>query len=56
MTRLTLLERLRQIQQLPKYQGRDIMTITAVLSNQALEKHVALCEEAANSSPRPSST
>jgi hypothetical protein len=52
MTRLALLERLRQVQQTPKYQGRDITTITAILSNQALEKHVELCEEAAGVASR----
>ena len=52
MTRLALLERLRQVQQMPGYRGRDITTITAVLSNQALAKHVELCEEAAGAKPR----
>jgi hypothetical protein len=52
MTRLALLERLRQVQQMPRYQGRDITTITAVLSNQALAKHVELCEEAAGAKPQ----
>lgn len=47
MTRLALLERLKVVQRMPRYQGRDITTISAVLSNQALEKHLALCEEAA---------
>lgn len=47
MTRLALLERLKEVQQMPKYQGRDIMTISAVLSNVALAKHVETCEEAA---------
>ena len=36
MTRLALLERLKEVQQMPRYQGRDIVTISAVLSNQAL--------------------
>lgn len=36
MTRLALLERLKEVQQMPRYQGRDITTISAVLSNQAL--------------------
>ena len=52
MNRLALLERLKQVQQMPRYQGRDITTITAVLSNQALAKHVELCEEAASATPR----
>lgn len=53
MTRLALLERLKQVQKMPRYQGRDIMTISAVLSNQALERHVELCEQAAAAVPRP---
>ena len=52
MTRLALLERLKEVQQMPRYQGRDIMTISAVLSNQALLRHVELCEEAASAPPR----
>ncbi|MEO3387802.1 hypothetical protein [Mesorhizobium sp. CAU 1741] len=52
MTRLALLERLKEVQQMPRYQGRDIMTISAVLSNQALQRHVELCEEAASAPPR----
>lgn len=51
MTRLALLERLKEVQQLPKYAGRDITTISAVLSNEALEKHVVVCEEAAGVTP-----
>lgn len=47
MTRLALLERLKEVQQMPRYQGRDITTISAVLSNQALAKHVEVCEEEA---------
>lgn len=52
MTRLALLERLKEVQQMPKHQGRDITTISAVLSNQALARHVELCEEAAGAAPR----
>jgi hypothetical protein len=52
MTRLALLERLKEVQQMPRYQGRDIMTISAALSNQALARHVELCEEAAGAPPR----
>lgn len=52
MTRLTLLERLKAVQQMPKYQGRDITTISAVLSNQALARHVEVCEQAAGVTPR----
>lgn len=52
MTRLALLERLKEVQQMPRYQGRDIMTISASLSNQALAKHLQICEEAAGVAPR----
>jgi hypothetical protein len=51
MTRLALLERLKEVQQMPRYQGRDITTISSVLSNQALARHVELCEEAAGVTP-----
>ena len=51
MTRLALLERLKEVQQMPRYQGRDITTISAVLSNQALTKHIELCEQAAGAAP-----
>jgi hypothetical protein len=51
MTRLALLERLKEIQQMPAHQGRDITTISAVLSNQALAKHLERCEEAAGVKP-----
>lgn len=47
MTRFALLERLKAVQRMPKYQGRDITTISAILSNQALERHVEVCEQAA---------
>ena len=47
MSRLALLERLKAAQQMPKYQGRDITTISAILSNQALARHVEVCEQAA---------
>ena len=52
MTRLALLERLKEVQQMPRYQGRDITTISAVLSNQALAKHIETCEVAAGAAPR----
>lgn len=51
MTRIALLEKLKEVQQLAKYQGRDITTISAVLSNQALAKHIEVCEQAANPAP-----
>ncbi|MCR6497646.1 hypothetical protein MUO32_01250 [Shinella sp. CPCC 101442] len=47
MSRLALLERLKVAQKMPKYQGRDITTISAILSNQALARHVDVCEQAA---------
>lgn len=52
MTRLALLERLKEVQKMPRYQGRDITTISAVLSNQALAKHLELCEQGAGLPPR----
>ena len=52
MTRLALLEKLKEVQQMPRYQGRDITTISAVLSNQALARHVEVCEQAAAAPPR----
>jgi hypothetical protein len=54
MSRLALLERLKVAQQMPKYQGRDITTISAILSNQALARHVEVCEQGAGITP-PSS-
>jgi len=51
MTRLVLLQRLKEVQQMPRYQGRDIMTISAVLSNQALARHLEVCEQAAGVVP-----
>ncbi len=53
MTRLALLERLKEVQQMPRYQGRDITTISAALSNQALSRHIELCEQAAGAAPPP---
>lgn len=50
MTRLALLERLKELQQTPKFHKRDITTISAVLTNEALAKHVAVCEAAAKAS------
>ena len=47
MTRSALLIRLRELQKLPKFASRDICTISAMLSKDALEKHVAHCELAA---------
>ena len=39
MTRLALLQRLKEVQKMPRYQGRDITTISAGLSNEALARH-----------------
>ena len=47
MTRVALLERLKELQRMPKFQNRDIRTISAVLSNEALARHVEVCEKAA---------
>lgn len=52
MTRLALLERLQQLQQMPKFQTRDITTISACLSKEALARHVELCEVAVAAPPR----
>ena len=46
MTRVTLLERLKELQQTPKFQNRDIRTISAILSTEDLAKHVEICEQA----------
>jgi hypothetical protein len=53
MTRIELLERLKEIQKMPRYQGRDISTISAVLSNQALARHIEVCEQAAGLKQAP---
>lgn len=47
MTRLALLQRLKELQQMPKFQKRDITTVSALLSTEALAKHVDICEAAA---------
>lgn len=46
MSRLTLLERLKELQQTPIYSQRDITTVSAMLSTAALAKHVEVCEGA----------
>jgi hypothetical protein len=53
MTRLALLQRLKEVQKMPRYQGRDITTISAVLSNEALARHLEVCEQAALAAARP---
>lgn len=45
MTRLALLQRLKELQQMPAFQKRDITTISALLSNDALADHVRVCED-----------
>ena len=47
MSRVMLLERLKELQETPKFKNRDIKTISAILSTEALAKHVQACEEAA---------
>ncbi|MGN6550367.1 MAG: hypothetical protein ACTHJ3_10790 [Pararhizobium sp.] len=47
MTRVALLERLKELQEMPKFQNRDIRTVSAMLTTEALAKHVAVCEQAA---------
>ncbi len=47
MTRAALLDRLQELQRMPKFQNRDICTISAVLTKDALAKHVEVCETAA---------
>ncbi len=53
MTRLALLERLQELQRMPKFQNRDICTISAVLSKDALARHVEVCEAAIAMASRP---
>ncbi|WP_181408068.1 hypothetical protein [Pararhizobium mangrovi] len=47
MSRAALLERLKELQETPKFRNRDIRTISAILSNEALARHIAVCEEQA---------
>lgn len=47
MTRGALLARLQELQRMPKFQNRDICTISAMLTKDALERHVEHCERAA---------
>lgn len=46
MTRVALLERLRELQDTPKFRNRDIRTVSAMMSIEALAKHVEVCENA----------
>ena len=52
MTRLALLERLKQLQKMPAYQKRDITTISSLLSNEALARHVEVCEGGVQATPQ----
>ncbi|MFD2237421.1 hypothetical protein [Aureimonas populi] len=47
MSRAELLHRLQELQKLPELEGRNIRSIAAILSNEALEKHVEACEATA---------
>lgn len=51
MTRLQLLERLKTLQHMPQHAKRDITTVSAMLSTDALARHVELCEIAAGVPP-----
>lgn len=44
MNRAELLVRLQHVQDLPQMQGRNIRSIAAILSVDALRKHVEVCE------------
>ncbi|HTV67960.1 MAG TPA: hypothetical protein VMF90_05425 [Rhizobiaceae bacterium] len=52
MTRGALLSRLQELQRMPKFQNRDICTISAILSKDALAKHVEHCELTADAANR----
>ncbi|WP_173934892.1 hypothetical protein [Chelativorans sp. Marseille-P2723] len=54
MTRVELLDRLRELQSMDEFKGRDITTISALLSNKALADHIKVCENAVSSSARSS--
>ncbi|MBN9044263.1 MAG: hypothetical protein J0H18_01200 [Rhizobiales bacterium] len=47
MNRSALLARLKELQETPKFQKRDICTVSAFLPLPALAEHVRVCEEAA---------
>lgn len=53
MNRVALLERLKELQGMPKFRKRDICTVSAFLPIDALAKHVALCEEASGVDIKP---
>ncbi|MCM2504154.1 MULTISPECIES: hypothetical protein [Aureimonas] len=52
MSRAELLVRLQKVQETPEMQGRNIRSIAAILSNDALLKHVEVCEEAVEKARR----
>lgn len=52
MTRLQMLEKLKELQETPNLRDRDIRTITAMMSNEALAKHVEVCEQKAGEAAR----
>ncbi|MGU3400393.1 hypothetical protein ACLBWS_11730 [Brucellaceae bacterium D45D] len=47
MNRGTLLIRLKELQELPKFEKRDICSVSSFLPLEALAEHVRVCEEAA---------
>ncbi|WP_192847021.1 hypothetical protein [Aureimonas sp. AU4] len=44
MSRAELLVRLQRVQDMPQMQGRNIRSVAAILSIEALKKHVEVCE------------
>jgi len=44
MNRAELLVRLQRVQNMPQMQGRNIRSVAAILSVDALRKHVEVCE------------
>ena len=50
MSRAELLVRLQEVQNLPQMQGRNIRSIASILSTEALQKHVEVCEAQARKS------
>ncbi|WP_019996330.1 hypothetical protein [Aureimonas ureilytica] len=50
MNRAELLLRLQEVQNLPQMQGRNIRSIASILSTEALQKHVEVCEAQARKS------
>lgn len=52
MSRAELLGRLQRVQEAPQMQGRNIRSIAALLSVDALAKHVEVCEAALEKAQR----